>query len=170
MKAALFTPVYLSLSWVLTVSYQLFTNTAVKTVASSLSGVWPYASGQLLANIQTVSFVYAFSWIFVLSSVLPSLLLGRERSVLIQYMVCMALTVLALSAQSLPWIQDHIQGVLGASVVLEGPVFAAAYLLIPFVLMAYLDVRSGRKRKKSGADYVSIESDGKTYELAARTS
>jgi hypothetical protein len=41
-------------------------------VASSLITVWPYGSAELLANIQTVSFVYAFSWIFVLTLVLPS--------------------------------------------------------------------------------------------------
>jgi hypothetical protein len=168
MKAAILTPVYLSVSWVLTVSYQLFTNTAVKTVASNLSTFWAYGSNQLLANLQTVSFVYAFSWIFVLSSVLPSLLLGRERSVLVQYLVCMSLTVLALSAQNLPWIQSHVQTVMGVSVFLESVLPATAYLLMPFILMVYLDVRSRRKRAKISEDHISIESGGKKYELAAR--
>ena len=166
MKVAILTPVYLSLSWILTVSYQLFTSTAVKTVASNLSTIWPYASAQLLANLQTVSFVYAFSWIFVLSSVLPSILLGKERSVLAQYLVCMILTVLALYAQNLPLIQDNSEGVMGASAFLEGPIPAVSYLLLPFLLMIYLDVRGRKKRVKSREDHVSIESEGKSYELA----
>ena len=41
MKAALITPLYLSVSWVLTISYQLLTDTAVKTVAGNIALLWP---------------------------------------------------------------------------------------------------------------------------------
>jgi hypothetical protein len=95
LKAAVLTPMYLSFSWVLTISYQIFTDTAVKTVSTALANPWPSAATWLSSNIQTVSFVYAFSWIFVLSSVLPSLLLGRGRSVFVQYTVCLILTFIA---------------------------------------------------------------------------
>ena len=37
MKASLLTPLYLSFSWVLTVSYQLFTDTAVKAFAAPIA-------------------------------------------------------------------------------------------------------------------------------------
>lgn len=148
MKAALLTPIYLSLSWVLTVSYQIFTDTAVKTVSGYLNGFWPAAATWLTRNIQTVSFVYAFSWIFVLSSVLPALILGRERSVLVQYVVCLALTGLALSASSiLEAAGANVQSIFGVSVFLEQPPFAMAYLLIPYALMVSLDVRAKKRRK-----------------------
>jgi hypothetical protein len=96
-KAAVLTPLYLSMSWVLTVSYQLFTDTAVRTIAFNVKSVLPSVSGWLSQNIEMVVFIYAFSWIFVLSSVIPSIILGRERSVLMQFVVCLLLTLLALS-------------------------------------------------------------------------
>lgn len=148
MKAALLTPIYLSLSWVLTVSYQIFTDTAVQTLSGYLNGFWPAAATWLTGNIQTVSFVYAFSWIFVLSSVLPALILGRERSVLVQYVVCLLLTGLALSANSfLAAAGTNVQSIFGVSIFLQEPPVAVAYLLIPYLLMLTLDVRSKRRRR-----------------------
>ena len=154
------TPLYLGCSWVLTVSYQIFTNTAVKTISSVLNGVWPSAATWLYANIQTVSFVYAFSWIFLLSSVLPALLLGKERSILIQYLVCMVLTLLALTAQNFLSIHDRLQSILGVSVFLERPYLAIVYLLIPFIFMLTMDARSKWKRSKSQKDQISGILDG----------
>ena len=154
MRAGLLTPLYLSCSWILTVSYQIFTDTAVKTISSVLNGFWPSAATWLSANIQTVSFVYAFSWIFLLSSVLPALILGKERSVLIQYLVCMVLTLLALTAENVLSIHDRIQSILGASVLLDKPYLAIVYLLIPFVFMLSMDARSKWKRSKSHRDQI----------------
>ena len=138
----------MSFSWVLTVSYQIYTDTAVKTVSSTLNGFLPLASAWLSANIQMVSFAYAFSWIFLLSSIVPALILGKERSVLVQYFVCLTLTVLALSAENLLSTHSTIQTILGASVFLDKPVIAFVYLLIPFVFMISLDARSRWKRSK----------------------
>jgi hypothetical protein len=95
MKASLLTPMYLSFSWVLTVSYQIFTDTAVKSIATFISMSWPAAGTWLNANVETIVFIYAFTWIFVLSSVIPSVILGKERSVLLQYAVVLALTLIA---------------------------------------------------------------------------
>jgi hypothetical protein len=78
-KASLLAPMYLSVSWVLTVSYQLFTETAVKSIATSVTSSWPAASGWLNANVDTLVFVYAFTWIFVLSSVIPSVYFGKTK-------------------------------------------------------------------------------------------
>lgn len=155
MRVALLTPLYLSFSWILTVSYQVFTNTAVKTVSSILNGFWPSGAAWLGANIQTVSFIYAFSWIFLLSSVLPALILGKERSVLIQYLVCMTLTLLALTAQNFLSIHDRLQSLLGASVLLDRPYFAIVYLLIPFIFMVSMDARSKWMRSKRQRDRLS---------------
>jgi hypothetical protein len=43
MKAGIMAPLYLSLSWVLTVTYQLFTDTAVKAIATFINLFWPAA-------------------------------------------------------------------------------------------------------------------------------
>ena len=152
MKAALLTPLYLSLSWILTVSYQIFTVTAVSTISVSLDGRWPAGAAWLSANIQTVSFIYSFSWIFVLSSVLPALILGRERSVLVQYLVCLLLALLALSAQNLAPISAQVRSIMSASALLGEPVFALLYLVIPYAFMLSLDLRSKRRRSRDRRD------------------
>lgn len=41
-KAFLATPAYLSIAWALMVSYQIFTQTAVTTVVTSLEGIVPF--------------------------------------------------------------------------------------------------------------------------------
>jgi hypothetical protein len=97
----------------------------------------------LASNIQTVSFVYAFSWITILSSVLSYLLLGRGRSVLVQYVVCLVLTSIALSSSQIPIIRGYVESIIGFSVYLGEPVSAVVYLLTPFVLMLVIDVRGG---------------------------
>ena len=157
MKAALLTPVYLSFSWVLTVSYQIFTDQAVKTVSAVLAGPLPEVANWLTTNIQTVSFIYAFSWIFVLSSVLPSLILGKERSVLVQYMVCLVLTFLALSATSLPYISARVESIVGFATVLSEPVIAALYLVVPYLFMVVVDMYSHSKRKRAKEEKQDLE-------------
>lgn len=143
MKTAILAPVYLSLSWMLTISYQLFTDTAVKTISQSLSSFWPAISVWLVSNVAKVSFVYAFSWIFILSSVLPSLILGRERSVFMQYLMSMILTVLALSAGDLIPRYGGVQlaPIFNAAVFLQNEYLAIVYLVIPYAVMIALDVR-----------------------------
>jgi hypothetical protein len=66
-------PLYISVAWTLMISYQLFTQTAVVTVVTSISTFWPSAiSAWLYARVETIVFIHAFAWIFVLSSVIPS--------------------------------------------------------------------------------------------------
>jgi len=43
MKTGILAPLYLSFSWVLTVSYQLFTDTAVKAIATYINLFSPAA-------------------------------------------------------------------------------------------------------------------------------
>ncbi len=157
MRAALLAPTYLAISWVLTVSYQLFTDTAVKSIASNIISFWPTVSSWLNSNIQTIVFVYAFTWIFVLSSVIPSAILGKQRSTLIQYAVVLTLTLLAFFMadilQTLAGIR--IEQILGAATVLENPILAGFYLSVPFLLMIGLDINS--KRKQKGAEIAKME-------------
>jgi hypothetical protein len=56
----------------------------------------PAAGSWLFSRRDTLVFIYAFAWVFVLSSVIPSVILGKERSVLIQFFVCLTLTLVSL--------------------------------------------------------------------------
>ena len=94
-KAALITPAYLSVAWALMVSYQIFTETAVKTVVDSFTYYMPLLGNWLSLRIDMVTFIYAFAWVFVLSSIIPSLILGRDRGVFTQFIVCLTLTLTA---------------------------------------------------------------------------
>jgi len=147
---------YLSFSWVLTVSYQLFTDAAVKSIASYIGVFWSGAGTWLNSNIETIVFIYAFTWIVVLSSVIPSVILGKERSILIQYAVVLALTLIAF------FMADILQAVAGiqvkqifeAATFLQNPIIAGVYLSIPYLFMIGLDIRS---RKRARKEKVSAE-------------
>jgi hypothetical protein len=148
MRAALLAPTYLALSWVLTVSYQIFTDTAVKSIATNIILFWPTVGSWLNSNIQTIVFVYAFTWIFVLSSVIPSAILGKQRSTLIQYAVVLMLTLIAFfMADILQTIAGiRIEQILGAAFLLENPILAGFYLSVPFLFMIGLDINSKKRR------------------------
>ena len=141
---------YLSFSWVLTVSYQLFTDTAVKSIATYVNLSWPAAGVWLNSNVETIVFIYAFTWIFVLSSVIPSIILGKERGILIQYTVVLTLTLIAF------FMADILQAVAGiqvkqifeAATFLQNPILAGVYLAIPYLFMIGLDSRSRKRRTR----------------------
>ena len=57
MNIGLTAPLYLSASWILTVSYQLLTVSAVGTIANSIAVLLPSTSVWLNANIETITFV-----------------------------------------------------------------------------------------------------------------
>jgi hypothetical protein len=142
-------PLYLSMSWILTVSYQLFTDTAVKSIAL-YTNLWiPSAGAWLNSNVQTIVFIYAFTWIFVLSSVIPSVILGKERSVLIQYLVVLILTLLAFyMADILQIIAGiRISDLLSAATFLTNPILAVFYLAVPYIFMIVLDIRARKAAK-----------------------
>jgi hypothetical protein len=111
--------------------------------------LWPAAALWLNSNINTVVFVYAFTWIFFLTSVIPSILLGKERSILLQYFICLILAFLALSAQDLLLAYGGIQieQVFNIATFLENPILAGLYLMIPYIVMLAIDIRSRRKRR-----------------------
>ena len=151
------TPLYLSFSWILTVSYQLFTDTAVKSVAS-YANLWMPSTGTWInSNIQTIVFIYAFTWIFVLSSVIPSVILGKERSVLIQYLVVLILTLLAFFMADMLQIIVGIQiaDMLNAAKFLTNPLLAVLYLAVPYFFMIGLDIRA-RKATRGNKQFDKI--------------
>jgi hypothetical protein len=149
MKASLLTPMYLSFSWVLTVSYQLFTDTAVKSIATFIDLSWPAAGAWLNSNVETIIFIYAFTWIFVLSSVIPSVILGKERSILIQYAVVLALTLIAFFMADILQVVAGIQvtQIFEAANLFKNPIIAGAYLAVPYLFMIGFDIRSRKAQK-----------------------
>lgn len=147
------------------ISYQLFTQTAVVTVVTSLNTFWPSTvSAWLASRVETMVFIHAFAWVFVLSSVIPSTILGKERSVLIQFFVCLALTLVAF------WIKDALPSIVGGqpiekifslAVLFQNPLFAGLYLSAPYLFMLLLDIHSNRNRKREmilqGAEMAYLE-------------
>jgi hypothetical protein len=58
--------------------------------------VWPEVGSWLFSRMDVLVFIYAFAWVFVLSSAIPSVILGKERSVIVQFFVCLTMTLTAL--------------------------------------------------------------------------
>lgn len=150
-KAAWAAPMYISVAWTLMISYQLFTQTAVTTVVTALDTVMPSIGVWLSSRIDIVIFVYSFAWVFVLSSVIPSVILGKERSVLIQFFVCLVLTFLALIAVDLleTFAQASLNQLLGLSFIFNNLVSAAVYLSLPYIFMLALDIKARRKKQNN---------------------
>jgi hypothetical protein len=148
-KTALLAPLYVSVAWTFLVSYQLFTQTAVSTLVAYVNMIWPTVGEWLSLRIDLIVFVYAFAWVFLLSSVIPSVILGKERGVLVQFVVCLILTFVAFVIQDVIMAYGYgsLSNMLGSVTFLNNPVFAAAYLSTPYVLMLLLDLRSRKRRK-----------------------
>ncbi|MDW8023240.1 MAG: hypothetical protein RMJ15_05850 [Nitrososphaerota archaeon] len=149
-KIAWGTPLYISVAWILMVSYQMFTHVAVTTLVSYINMFWPFLGTWLTSRVDMINFVFAFAWVFVLSSVIPSIMLGKERSVLIQFLVCLTLTFLAFIAYDVlkAYGGVPVERFLSLAVFLKNPFIAIVYLLIPYVLMFAVDAHARRKRKK----------------------
>lgn len=150
------------------ISYQLFTETAVTTIVTQLNTVIPTVGFWLAARVDMVVFVYAFAWTFVLSSVIPSLLLGKERGVLVQFFVCLTLTFLAFAL--LDVLQNYagtsLAQLLSFSFLFNNPIIAGLYLALPYIMMIGLDVHSRRKKetKKASADFTETYVDSEEWE------
>jgi len=73
----------------------------------------------MIAHMDVLVFMHAFAWVFVLSSLIPSVILGKERSTLIQFLVCLMLAFVAVSFTDIfslswgePWGTDFLDGYL----------------------------------------------------------
>jgi hypothetical protein len=131
-------------------SYQLFTETTVTTAATWLNNYLPTIGAWLYYRLDMIVFIHSFAWIFLLSSVIPGLLLGKERGVLMQFGLCLTLAFLAFV------VQDALTGagnqavdqIFGLAPLFQNPILALLYLSLPYLLMAWLDVRSKRKKQE----------------------
>ena len=133
------------------ISYQLFTQTAVTTVITQVDEFWPAISPWLVSRMEMIIFIYAFSWVFLLSSAIPSVILGKEKGVLSQFFVCLILTFAAFVIQDLlaTYGGGPINSLFSLAVLFQNPFLAVGYLSVPYVLMVVLDVRSRKKRKEA---------------------
>jgi len=149
-KAAWATPMYISVAWTLMISYQLFTQTAVTTIVTVVNTLLPSVGFWLSSRIDIVIFVYSFAWVFVLSSAIPGVILGKERGVLVQFFVCLILTFLALITVDIleSYGAASLNQLLGLSFMFNNLVIAALYLALPYILMVALDIRSRNRNKK----------------------
>ncbi|MCL5877647.1 MAG: hypothetical protein M1540_07540 [Candidatus Bathyarchaeota archaeon] len=174
-KAALLTPAYLSVAWALMVSYQIFTQTAVTTVVDSLAVYVPVLGLWLASRIDMVIFVYAFAWVFVLSSIIPSLILGKERSVFVQFLACLTLTLMGFVVIDI--LAGNGFNLADPNTVMANPYtqlfsnifFAAFYLSLPYIFMLAIDVR-GKKRRKLQNERVKKLTDEYFKEKSPATS
>jgi len=135
------------------VSYQMFTETAVKSLINFINILCPFVGEWLIYRVGMIVFVSAFAWVFVLSSALPSVILGRERSVLAQFFVCLTLTFLAFIAfDSLKAYGGHvISYMLSFATLLENPFAALAYLSMPYIIMLVIDLQTRKRNRKRKA-------------------
>ena len=147
-KATLLTPVYISIAWTLMTSYQLFTQTTVDTLTTSIYSVLPVVGEWMATRIDLIVFIHSFAWIFLLSSFIPAVLLGKQRGVLVQFGVCLSLAVLANIVQGA--VTDIGQGpldqILGLAPLFQNPALALAYMALPYLMMAWFDIRGKRKK------------------------
>lgn len=149
-KATLMTPLYVSVAWTVMVTYQIFTQTAVSTVLTFFNVLWPATGESLLLRMDMIIFVHAFAWVFVLSSVIPSLLLGKKRSVIVQFFVCLTLALVAFVIQDSVsvYLSGQSQVLPGVAFLLGNPLLAVVYLSVPYLFMVTIDIRARRKAKK----------------------
>ena len=132
------------------ISYQLFTQTAVTTIVTVVNTLLPSVGFWLSSRIDIVIFVYSFAWVFVLSSAIPGVILGKERGVLVQFFVCLTLTFLALITVDIleSYGAASLNQLLGLSFMFNNLVIATLYLALPYILMIALDIRSRNRNKK----------------------
>lgn len=148
-KAIWATPVYLSLAWALMISYQLFTQTAVETVVNNITGVFPAVGLWLISRIDMIVVINAFAWVFVLSSVIPSIILGKERGILVQFFVCLILTVVSFVILDAIQTVGMLNQLLGATFLFNNIFFAVLYLALPYIAMVAIDWYVKKRQKQN---------------------
>lgn len=133
------------------ITYQIFTQTAVSTIITSINASIPSVGSWFTMRMDLVVFVYGFAWVFLLSSAIPSAILGKERGVIIQFFLCLSLTFLALVMVDVleGFLNVSVSQLLGLSNIFSNFVVASLYLTIPYILMIALDIHSRNISKQN---------------------
>ena len=133
------------------ITYQIFTQTAVSTIITSINASVPSIGSWLTMRMDLVIFVYGFAWVFLLSSAIPGAILGKERGVIVQFFLCLSLTFLALVMVDFleGFLNVSVSQLLGLSNLFSNFVVASLYLTIPYILMIALDIHSRNVAKQN---------------------
>lgn len=161
-RAALTTPIYISSIWVLLITYQMFTRAAVISVVQSMGPFFPSIQESLIPRIDRIEFVYSFAWIWVMTSLIPSLILKR-KSALLQFVVVLVLTFLAVefgNILSFAFGREFIEQIFGVAAWLGNPWLATLYLLLPFLVILSVDFYERRKKKLEEKSQLLTQSSG----------
>jgi hypothetical protein len=144
------TPIYVSVAWTLMTTYQFFTETTVQSVTTYINMFLPSVGGWITSRLDMIVFVHSFAWIFLLSSVIPALLLGKNRGVLVQFGLCLTLAFLAFIVKDtvIDLTSGAVDQAFGLAPLFQNPIIAVAYLSVPYLLMLGFDIRSKRKKQK----------------------
>lgn len=139
-------PLYILLGWLGLTSYQTFVNQAVTTITQTLSIISPPIANWISNNLEIIKFINAFAWVFILTSLLPSIL--SKNSVFIQFITCLTLAVTAAEAPNLiaavtPNTITQLMTVTAKP--LQNFILAALYLSLPYAVLLWLDLRSKQK-------------------------
>jgi hypothetical protein len=135
----------LAIAWVLIVSYQIFTQSALSTVTSSFGDSIPTLASLINSEANVTVFICSFAWMFVLSALISIIMFGKERRLTIQFSVSLALTLTGSALLGLL----HLVGLdLSNPNVLSQPFtllfgnvfFAFFYLALPFIFMVTVDL------------------------------
>jgi hypothetical protein len=143
----------LVLAWALMVSYQIFTQTAVSSIAAALNDPLPQVANWLNSSAAVTTFICGFAWMFVLSAIVEVLMFGRERRLSIQFLVSLGLTaagsaVLALLGQAgLDFANPNMLAI-PFSGLFSNLYFSFFYLALPFIFMLVIDYRAVLKKRR----------------------
>jgi hypothetical protein len=160
-NAALTTPLYISSIWVLLITYQMFTSVAVVSVVQFMGPFFPSIQEFLMPRIDRIEFVYSFAWIWVMTSLIPSLILKR-KSALVQFVVVLILTFLAVEFQSVllfAFGSEFVEQIFGVAAWLGNPWLATLYLLSPFLVILSVDFYGRRKKKLEKSELLNQTSE-----------
>ena len=152
-RGKLVTTVLLAVAWVLMLTYQIFTKTALTTVVSSMGAV-PSLALLLNSNIDVEIFICAFAWMFVLSSTISNLMFGKQKRIFLQFLVGLILTLTAsgllTALKDIGLDLSNPNTVMSNSYahVFNNALFSGFYLSLPFICMIAIDLRTMKKWKK----------------------
>jgi hypothetical protein len=151
-RAIWVTALCLLAAWVLMVSYQIFTKTALTTVASSVGGSVPFVAAWINSGADLAVFIFGFAWMFLLSAIMSTLMFGKERRLSIQFLVSLALTLTGsalLALVNAAGVNLANPGMFASAfaVLFGNAFFAVFYLALPFIFMLAIDLRALKKRK-----------------------
>ena len=146
--------ILLTVAWLLMLSYQIFTQTALTTVAASLHQTSAFLATTLTANINLAIFICSFAWMFVLSTTISNLIFGKQKRLSIQFLISLVLTLTATGIFAI--LKTAGVDLSNPNTLLHNPLakifsnslFALFYLSLPFIFMVALDLHAVTRQRK----------------------